>query len=83
MNINYPQISVTGNEPKTRFSGVYSGTGVFTSTPSVRISGIAEKAQVIEVLENNSITFESVVQGTASASNSGITGGTFVTNIAA
>jgi hypothetical protein len=73
MNINYPQISVTGNEPKIRFSGVYSGTGVFTSTSSVRISGLSEQAQVIEVLENNSITFESIVQGGASAAYSAIT----------
>jgi hypothetical protein len=73
MKINYPQISVTGNVPKIRFSGVYSGTGVFTSTPSVRISGLSEQAQVIEVLENNSITFESVVPGAASAAHSAIT----------
>ena len=67
MSINYPQISIIGAEPKLRYIGIYSGTGVFTSSPTVRISGVAEQAQVIEVLENNSSTFQSDIRTVTSA----------------
>jgi hypothetical protein len=66
MTINYPATVVNGYQNGLRFVGVQAGTAVFGASPSIRITGFGNPAEVVVVQQELSQTLQIGVEGTNS-----------------
>jgi hypothetical protein len=66
MTINYPVTRVNGHKSSQRLVGVQSGTAVFGASPSIRITGVANPAEVLVVQQETSQTLQIGVEETSS-----------------